>query len=161
MEFKIGQSQDTHKLVENRKLILGGIEIPYHLGLLGHSDADVLLHVIAESIIGALGMGDLGTFFPDNDPQYKGISSVDLLIKIKEIMEQQGYKINNIDTIIITQKPKLQPYIKKMKNKIATILEINENQLNIKATTSEKLGFIGREEGISAQCALLLIKNKL
>ncbi len=160
MKFKIGHSYDMHPLVSKRKLILGGIEIEHKLGLKGHSDADVLLHAITESLIGAMGMGDIGTLFPDTDPKYKGISSVVLLKEVYEILLSKGYKINNIDAIVYAQKPKLNPLIKDIRANIASVLKINVEDINIKATTGEKLGYIGREEAIAAESVCLIYKEK-
>lgn len=144
------------KLVENRKLILGGVEIPHTLGLLGHSDADVLLHAIMDALLGAAALGDIGKHFPDTDEQYKGISSIRLLEHVRKLIEKEGYLIENIDATVIAQKPKLRPYIDQMQENIANALKIEKNQVNVKATTEEHLGFTGREEGISSQaiCAL-------
>ena len=156
--FRIGQSSDIHILVKDRDLILGGVKIEHELGLLGHSDADCLLHAIAESIIGAMGLGDLGTFFPDNDPKYKGMSSLTILKEVNNIMKLNGYKICNIDSIIMIQRPKMAPHIMEMKKNISDCLGIDINQVNVKATTGEKIGFIGREEGVNAQAVCLLEK---
>ena len=140
--MRIGQSKDIHRLVSGRKLILGGIEIPYEKGLLGHSDADVLLHAIIESIIGAMGEGDIGKHFPDTDEQYKGISSLVLLSKTKELMDLKSYKIGNIDSLIMIEKPKMAPYISLMRENVAKVLDCDINQINIKATRGEGLGYI-------------------
>ena len=155
--MKIGIGYDVHALVENRKLILGGIDIPYEKGLLGHSDADVLVHAIMDSILGALGLGDIGKHFPDTDEEYKDISSLILLERVYNIMIESKYKIGNIDTVIVAQSPKLAPYIEDMKLNISKILNTPVFNINIKATTTEKLGFEGRKEGISAQSVCLLI----
>ena len=154
--MRVGIGYDVHKLVENRKLILGGVEIPHTLGLLGHSDADVLLHAIMDALLGAAALGDIGKHFPDTDEQYKGISSIRLLEHVRDLIEKEGYVIENIDATVIAQKPKLRPYIDKMQENIANALKIEKNQVNVKATTEEHLGFTGREEGISSQaiCAL-------
>ena len=154
--MRIGMGYDVHKLVENRKLILGGVEIPYELGLLGHSDADVLLHAICDSLLGAAALGDIGKHFPDTDPKYKGISSLLLLKHVANLINKSGYTIENIDATIIAQKPKMAPHIPIMVKNIAKTLNISENQVNIKATTEEGLGFTGRSEGISAQSICLL-----
>ncbi len=156
--IKIGHSYDIHKLTNERKLILGGITIEHEFGLLGHSDADVLLHAITEAIIGALGLGDLGTFFPDTSNEFKGINSMELLKKIINIMKLEGYVINNIDATIFAQAPKMNSYIQKMRENIAKNIGIDSNLINIKATTGEKLGFIGRKEGMAAE-AVVLITN--
>ncbi len=157
--FRIGQSSDIHQLVEDRKLILGGIEIPHSKGLLGYSDADVLCHAIAESMLGALALGDLGKYFPDNDERYKGISSLQILSEVYRMIVKEGYTIQNIDTLILIEKPKLAPYIEDMRKKIANVLHCEINQISIKATRGEKMGFIGREEGVMAQCVVLLRKQ--
>ena len=158
--YRIGQSTDIHQLVENRKLILGGVEIPHHKGLLGHSDADVLLHAISEAILGALGENDLGCLFPDNDMKNKDISSMVILAKVYELMHNKGYEINNIDSLVIIEEPKLRPYIDKMKANIANVLHTDVTNVNVKATCSEKMGFIGKKEGALAQ-AVVLIKKVL
>ena len=157
--YRIGQSTDIHQLVENRKLILGGVEIPYHLGLKGHSDADVLLHAIAEAILGALGSNDLGTLFPDTDNKYKGISSLILLQEVYKLMDEKGYKINNIDSLVIIEKPRLREYIDQMKSNIANVLNTSVENVNVKATCSEKIGFVGRQEGAVAQAVVMLIRK--
>ena len=154
--MRIGMGYDVHKLVEGRKLILGGVEIPYEKGLLGHSDADVLLHAIMDALLGAAALGDIGKHFPDTDPAYKGISSIKLLQHVGMLLEENFFFIENIDATIIAQKPKLRPYMEEMEENIAEVLKIEKNQINLKATTEEKLGFTGREEGIAAQaiCSL-------
>ena len=157
--MRIGQSKDIHRLVSGRKLILGGIEIPYEKGLLGHSDADVLLHAIIESIIGAMGEGDIGKHFPDTDEQYKVISSLVLLSKTKELMDLKSYKIGNIDSLIMIEKPKMAPYISLMRENVAKVLDCDINQINIKATRGEGLGYIGRGEGVEAYSICLLIEK--
>ena len=157
--YRIGQSTDIHRLVENRDLILGGVKIDSPLGLLGHSDADVLLHAIGEAILGALGRNDLGTLFPDNDPQYKGIASTKLLETIYDIMDKDGYVINNVDSLVIIESPKLRPYIDLMRTNIATILHTDYNNVNVKATCMEKMGFVGNKEGAIAQAVVLLKKK--
>lgn len=154
--MRIGQSIDIHQLVEGRKLILGGVEIPYEKGLKGHSDADVLLHAIIESIIGALGEGDIGKHFPDTDDRYKGISSMILLEETYKLMNEKGYKIGNVDAIIMTEQPKMAPHIPTMRNNIAKALHCDLTQINVKATRGEKLGFVGRGEGIVSQAVCLL-----
>ena len=156
MVMRIGQSIDIHQLVEGRKLILGGVEIPYKKGLKGHSDADVLLHAIIESIIGALGEGDIGKHFPDTDDRYKGISSMILLEETYKLMNEKGYKIGNVDAIIMTEQPKMAPHIPAMRNNIAKALHCDVTQINVKATRGEKLGFVGRGEGIVSQAVCLL-----
>ena len=154
--MRIGFGYDVHQLVEGRKLIIGGLDIPYEKGLLGHSDADVLVHSIMDSILGALALGDIGKHFPDTDGKYKDISSLLLLDRVYDTMEQSGYKIGNIDATIAAQRPKLAPYIDEMKIIIADRLKTSIENINIKATTTEKLGFEGREEGISAYSICLL-----
>ena len=156
--MRIGIGYDVHKLVEGRKLILGGIEIPHSKGLDGHSDADVLVHAIMDSIIGALALGDIGKHFPDTDAEYKNIFSMDLLKRVNDTMKDKGYKIGNIDAVIAAQKPKLAPFIEAMRKSIASTLETEIDNINVKATTTEELGFEGREEGISAQAVCILLK---
>lgn len=158
--MRIGQSIDIHQLVEGRKLLLGGVEIPYELGLKGHSDADVLLHAIIESIIGAMGLGDIGKHFPDTDSKYKGISSMILLAHTYELMQQEGYTIGNIDSIIMCEEPKMAPHIMDMKENVSRVLHCDITQVNIKATRGEKLGFVGRKEGIVSQSVVLLNKGE-
>lgn len=157
--MRIGMGYDVHKLVEGRDLILGGVKIPHTLGLLGHSDADVLLHAIMDALLGAAALGDIGKHFPDTDPQYKGISSIKLLEHVAKLIEEKGYIVENIDATIIAQKPKMRPYIEEMEKNIATALHIDVSQVNVKATTEEGLGFTGTEQGISSQaiCALTTI----
>ena len=149
--MRIGMGYDVHRLVENRKLILGGVEIPFEKGLLGHSDADVLLHAIMDSLLGACALGDIGKHFPDTDNKYKGISSIRLLEETGKLIFDKGYSINNIDATIIDQKPKMLPHIETMRSNIAAALNIDIDQINIKATTEEGLGFTGEMLGISAQ----------
>lgn len=149
--MRIGMGYDVHKLVENRKLIIGGVEIQFEKGLLGHSDADVLLHAIMDSLLGACALGDIGKHFPDSDPKYKGISSLKLLEETGKLILEKGYTINNIDATIIAQRPKMSPHIELMRKNIAETLNIDINQINIKATTEEGLGFTGEMLGISAQ----------
>lgn len=148
--MKVGIGFDSHRLVEGRSLILGGVEIPNDRGLLGHSDADVLLHTICDAILGALGEGDIGGHFPDTDPAYKDISSMKLLMIVKELASKKGYIVNNIDTTVILEKPKLKGYVNKMIHNISQVLGVEEDVINIKATTNEGMGFIGRGEGIAA-----------
>lgn len=154
--MRVGMGYDVHKLVEGRDLILGGVKVPHTLGLLGHSDADVLLHAIMDALLGAAALGDIGKHFPDTDEQYRGISSMKLLEHVGNLIEQEGYVIENIDATIIAQKPKLRPYIEEMEENIARVLKIEKNQINVKATTEERLGFTGREEGIAAQAVCSL-----
>ena len=154
--MRIGQGYDVHRLVEGRKLILGGVEIPYEKGLLGHSDADVLLHAVMDALLGAAALGDIGQHFPDSDERYKGISSVELLKDVGKILQENGYLIENIDSTVIAQRPKLLPYRPQMAKNIADALGIEPDQVSVKATTEEGLGFTGTGEGISAQAIALL-----
>lgn len=154
--FRIGQAVDIHQLVEGRPLILGGVEIEHEKGLFGHSDADVLTHAIAESILGALALGDLGKHFPDTDPKYKGINSMLLLEHVYELMNQKKYKIGNIDATILAERPKMAPHILKMRENIASCLHCEIEQVSIKATRGEKMGFVGHEEGMVAMSVCLL-----
>ncbi len=154
--MRIGMGYDVHKLVKDRKLILGGVEIPHDLGLLGHSDADVLIHAVMDALLGAAGLGDIGKHFPDTDEQYRGISSMVLLERVGIMLTEKGYLIDNIDATIIAQQPKLRPYIEQMEENLARALQIAPDQVNIKATTEEGLGFTGRQEGIAAQASCLL-----
>lgn len=156
--FRIGQGFDVHQLVEDRPLIIGGITIPYERGLLGHSDADVLLHTVADAVLGAIGAGDIGKHFPDTDPAFKDADSAKLLEHVWKLVTQQGYTLGNIDCTIIAQLPKMAPYIDAMRTRIAALLEATVEQVNVKATTTEKLGFAGRKEGIAAQAVVLLVK---
>ncbi len=154
--MRIGQGYDVHRLVEGRKLILGGVTIPYELGLLGHSDADVLVHAVMDALLGAAALGDIGQHFPDTDPQYKGISSIALLKEVGALLEREGYVIENIDATIIAQRPKLAAYRPQMAENMAEALHLQVNQVSVKATTEEGLGFTGSGEGISAQAVALL-----
>lgn len=154
--MRIGMGYDVHKLVEERDLILGGVKIPYELGLLGHSDADVLLHAIMDALLGASALGDIGKHFPDTDPKYKGISSIELLKHVGNLLSTHNYKIGNIDATIIAQKPKMAPHIPTMRENIASALNIALDQINVKATTEEGLGFTGKGLGISSQAICLL-----
>lgn len=159
--FRIGNGYDVHKLVENRKLILGGIDIPHTKGVLGHSDGDVLVHAIMDALLGALALGDIGKHFPDNDNSFKDIDSCILLKKVIKLIKDKGYKIINIDSIIVLQSPKIKNYIPEMVEKLSKIMEIEEEQLSIKATTEEKLGFTGEELGVKSYCVTLLQKYNL
>jgi len=154
--MRVGMGYDVHRLTEGRKLILGGVTIPYEKGLLGHSDADVVVHAIMDALLGAASLGDIGKHFPDSDPNYQGISSIRLLEEVRKLLEEKLYWIGNIDATIIAQKPKLVPYKEQMAENIATALKIDKNQVSIKATTEEGLGFTGSGEGISAQAIALL-----
>jgi 2-C-methyl-D-erythritol 4-phosphate cytidylyltransferase/2-C-methyl-D-erythritol 2,4-cyclodiphosphate synthase len=156
LETRIGTGYDVHRLTEGRKLILGGVELPFERGLLGHSDADVLLHAIMDALLGAAALGDIGRHFPDNDESYRGISSLLLLKRVGELLNENGCRIGNIDAVVIAQRPKIAPYIGQMTARIAETLGIGENAINIKGTTTEKLGFCGREEGIAAQASVLI-----
>lgn len=154
--MRIGQGYDVHRLVEGRKLIIGGVDIPYEKGLLGHSDADVLLHAVMDALLGAAALGDIGQHFPDSDERYKGISSMELLKEVGKILQENGYMIENIDSTVIAQRPKLLPYRPQMAENIAAVLGIEKDQVSVKATTEEGLGFTGAGEGISAQAIALL-----
>lgn len=156
--FRIGQGFDVHQLTEGRPLIIGGIKIPYEKGLLGHSDADVLLHTVSDACLGAIGEGDIGRHFPDTDPNFKDADSAKLMEHVWKLVKEKGYELVNADCTIIAQKPKMAPYIAQMKGRIAELLEAAPDQVNVKATTTEKLGFTGREEGIAAQAVVLLKK---
>ncbi|MBQ8278662.1 MAG: 2-C-methyl-D-erythritol 2,4-cyclodiphosphate synthase [Roseburia sp.] len=157
--MRVGLGYDVHKLVEGRDLIIGGVTIPHTLGLLGHSDADVLLHAIMDAVLGAAGLGDIGKHFPDTDPAYKGISSIKLMEHVAALIEEKGYVVENIDATIIAQKPKMRPHIPQMEENIAKAMNISVDQINVKATTEEGLGFTGTEQGISSQaiCCLTTI----
>ncbi len=157
-DFRTGLGFDVHEFAEGRKLILGGVEIPYEKGLLGHSDADVLLHAISDALLGALALGDIGQHFPDTDQQYKGADSSVLLKQVYEIVKSKGYRINNLDAVIAMQKPKLLPFIDQMRKNISLILQTEIENISVKATTTEKLGFVGREEGASAFATVSVIK---
>lgn len=154
--MRIGQSTDIHRLVEGRKLIIGGVEIPHEKGLLGHSDADVLVHAIAEAVLGALALGDLGHHFPDTDPKWEGVSSLVILDEVTKMMEEKGYKIGNIDSLVLIERPKMVPHIQKMRENIAKALHTDVDCVSVKATRGEKLGFVGHEEGVLAQAVVLL-----
>ena len=154
--YRIGNGYDVHRLIKGRKLILGGVDIPHGLGLDGHSDADVLCHAVCDSLLGASGAGDLGKYFPDTDNKWKGVSSLVLLEKSGELVAERGFQITNIDTTIVAQQPKIGPHIESMTTNISETLKIDPTQINIKATTTERLGFTGREEGIAAYAVALL-----
>lgn len=157
--FRIGHGYDVHRLVENRALFLGGVKIPYSKGLLGHSDADVIIHALCDALLGAMALGDIGKHFPDSDDKYKGISSIVLLKNVKKIMDQNNYIIGNCDITVIAQKPKLSPYTEEMRKNICNALCTEAENVNVKATTEERLGFTGREEGISAHAVALILKK--
>ena len=154
--MRVGMGYDVHRLIPDRDMIIGGVKIPFEKGLLGHSDADVLLHAVMDALLGAAALGDIGRHFPDTDPAYKGISSVLLLEKVRDLLESHGFSIGNIDATVISQRPKMAPHIPQMKENMAKALGIPKDCINIKATTEEKLGFTGREEGIAAQAVCLL-----
>lgn len=158
--MRIGHGYDVHRLAENRKLILGGVEIPYEKGLLGHSDADVLTHAVMDAFLGALALGDIGKHFPDNDPEYKGADSIKLLEQVYKLINDRGYKLGNLDAVILAQAPKLSPYIEKMRENIAKACGCEISQVSVKATTEEKMGFTGDGSGMAAHCVLLLIKDQ-
>lgn len=158
-DYRIGHGYDVHKLVAGRKLILGGVEIPHETGLLGHSDADVVLHALMDALLGAAALGDIGKHFPDTDDAYKGISSLELLGRVKALLEKDGYSLANADMTVIAQAPKLAPYMPGMRSNIAKTLDVPEGCINVKATTEEHLGFTGRKEGIAAH-AVVLLKGK-
>lgn len=157
--FRIGHGYDVHKLGENRRLILGGVEIEHKFGLIGHSDADVLIHAIMDAIIGALGKGDIGKHFPDTDEKYRGISSVKLLSAVYDLLDSESYEIVNVDATVIAQKPKLASYIQQMRENVAKTLGCSVDRINIKATTEEHLGFTGREEGIASHAVVIISKK--
>lgn len=156
--IRIGNGYDVHVLAEGRKLMLGGVEIPHTKGVLGHSDGDVLVHAIMDAMLGALALGDIGQHFPDTDMKYENIDSTILLKRVKELITKRGYKIINLDSIIVLQKPKVKPYIEAMRKRIAEVLEIDVEQVSVKATTEEKLGFTGDESGVKSYCVVLLEK---
>jgi 2-C-methyl-D-erythritol 2,4-cyclodiphosphate synthase len=157
--MRIGHGYDVHRLTENRKLILGGVSIPYEKGLLGHSDADVLVHAVMDSLLGALALGDIGKHFPDTDPKYKGADSIELLRHVTGLINEHGYTLGNLDATVIAQAPKLAPYIEQMRKNIADAIGCDISQVNVKATTEEKLGFTGDGSGISAHCVCLLTEK--
>lgn len=157
--MRIGFGYDVHRLVEDRKLILGGVEVPYEKGLLGHSDADVLVHALMDAMLGAAGMGDIGRHFPDNDDQYKGISSMILLQKVTELLTEAGYMVNNIDVTVVAQRPKLAGFIPQMEQNLADVLQVATDAVNVKATTTEKMGFEGEGLGISAYAVCSIEKK--
>ena len=156
--FRIGHGYDVHKLTEGRKLIMGGVDIPHSLGLLGHSDADVLLHAISDALLGALALGDIGKHFPDTDPAYKGADSLKLLQAVYSLVQENGYEVCNIDATVLAQKPKLAPHIPAMRQNIADALGVDVNKISVKATTEEGLGFTGQQEGIAAHAVCLLAR---
>lgn len=157
-QFRIGCGYDVHKLGEERKLILCGVEMPYEKGLLGHSDADVALHALMDALLGAAAMGDIGKHFPDTDERFKGADSMQLTLHVKKLLQEEGWQVNNVDVTIIAQRPKLAGYIAKMRANVAKVLDVAESVVNIKATTTEKLGFTGRGEGIAAEAVASIVK---
>lgn len=154
--FRIGHGYDVHKLEEGKKFVIGGIEIDHHKGAVGHSDADVVIHVICDALLGALSLGDIGKHFPDTDDKYKGIDSKILLQKVMKLIQEEKCKISNVDVTILLHKPKLRNYIDSMRDILSNIMEINKSQISVKATTTEGLGFVGREEGVAAHCVCIL-----
>ena len=159
VDFRIGQGYDVHRLTEGRRLVLGGVEIPWEKGLLGHSDADVLLHALMDALLGAAALGDIGAIFPDNDPRYEGADSLQLLRDVRALLEEKGWQIGNVDATVIAQRPKLASYIPLMRERIAAALDTDVSRVSVKATTEEHLGFTGRGEGISAQAVALLCRG--
>ncbi len=159
MNIRIGNGYDIHRLVSARPLILGGVNIPHSLGLLGHSDADVLTHAIMDAMLGALSLGDIGHYFPPTDPQWAGADSLVLLSKVHQLIRSNGWQVSNIDSVVVAERPKLKPHIEKIREKIASVLQIEPNQVGVKATTNEKLGPVGREEGICAYAVVLLLRE--
>ncbi len=159
LDYRIGFGYDVHQFVENRKLMLGGIEIPFEKGLKGHSDADALLHSICDAMLGALALGDIGKHFPDTDPKYKGIDSKKLLTEVNKLVESEGYKLGNLDSTIVLQRPKLRQYIDEMRRAISTILYCDIEQISVKATTSEWMGFVGEEKGIKVISTVIMVKK--
>lgn len=157
MNIRIGNGYDIHQLVSDRALILGGVNIPHELGLLGHSDADVLTHAIMDAMLGALSLGDIGHYFPPTDPKWKGADSLKLLAQVNQLILDKGWQIGNIDSVIVAERPKLKPHIEKMRDRLANVLELNPDQIGVKATTNEKLGPVGREEGIAVYAVALLV----
>ena len=160
MNIRIGNGYDIHRLAPERKLILGGIDIPHTLGLLGHSDADALTHAIMDAMLGALSLGDIGLYFPPSDPKWAGADSQKLLAQVNELIQEQGWQVGNVDSVVIAEQPKLKPHIQSMRDRLATTLAIAPNQIGIKATTHEKLGPLGQEEGIAAYAVVLLQNSK-
>ena len=156
MKFRIGQGTDIHRLVEGRRLVLAGVEIRWEKGLLGHSDADVICHAVSNALLGAIGEGDIGRHFPDSDPRYKGASSVELLRVVMGVVKTKGFRVGNVDLTVLAERPKLGPYREDMQKNLAAVLEVTPEDVNIKATTGEKMGFVGREEGMMAEAVVLL-----
>lgn len=160
MNLRIGNGYDIHRLVSDRPLILGGVPIPHELGLLGHSDADVLTHAVMDAMLGALSLGDIGHYFPPSDPQWAGADSLKLLAQVNALIHAKGWTIGNLDSVIVAERPKLKPHLPAMRDRLATLLQIGPDQISIKATTNEKLGPIGREEGIAAYTVVLLVRTE-
>ena len=156
MKFRIGQGTDIHQLIEGRKLILGGVEVPWEKGLLGHSDADVVCHAVSNALLGAIGESDIGQHFPDSDARYKGVSSIELLRVVMGLVKGKGFRLGNVDLTVLAERPKLGPYREAMRANLAAVLEVTSDAINIKATTGEKMGFVGREEGMMAEAVVLL-----
>jgi 2-C-methyl-D-erythritol 2,4-cyclodiphosphate synthase len=154
--IRIGTGFDVHAFAENRKLVIGGIEIPFEKGLAGHSDADVLLHAICDALLGSLSLGDIGKHFPDTDPEFKDVNSINLLIEVYKMVKSKGYELGNLDAVLMLQRPKVSPYIEKMREKISSVLNVDVDKVSVKATTTEKLGFTGREEGVAAMATVLV-----
>jgi 2-C-methyl-D-erythritol 2,4-cyclodiphosphate synthase len=161
MKIRVGSGFDVHQLSEGRSFILGGINIPYHKGILGHSDADVLIHAICDALLGAAGLKDIGFYFPDTSSEFKNIDSSILLEKVIKLLDERNYKVGNLDTTVVCEMPKIKPYVDAMKQKLAAIIKIQEEDISIKATTNEKMGFIGREEGIVAYATVLIFKDEV
>ena len=159
--IRIGHGYDVHRLVPERPLVLGGVEIPYEYGLLGHSDADVLLHAVSDAVLGALGLGDIGRYFPDTDPAYKGVNSMLLLEHVVGLAQTRGFRVSNLDTTIVAQRPKLAPYVSQMLTNLANVCQVPSGCVNVKATTTEELGFTGRGEGISAHAVVLMTTDEI
>lgn len=157
--IRIGNGYDIHQLVTGRRLMLGGVEIPHELGLLGHSDADVLTHAIMDAMLGSLSLGDIGQYFPPTDPQWSGADSLVLLGKVHQLVQERGWQVGNIDSVVVAERPKLKPHIEMMRDRLAGVMQIEPNQIGIKATTNEKLGPVGREEGIAAYAVVLLFES--
>lgn len=159
-EIRTGIGFDVHAFSEKRKLIIGGIEIPFEKGLAGHSDADVLLHAICDALLGSLALGDIGKHFPDTDPKFKDVNSINLLSEVNKKIQSKGYKLGNLDAVLMIQRPKISPYIENMREKISTALSVDIDKISIKVTTTEKLGFTGREEGVAAMASVLVTRAK-
>lgn len=159
MNLRIGNGYDIHQLVSDRPLILGGVTVPHHLGLLGHSDADVLTHAIMDALLGALSLGDIGHYFPPTDPQWKGADSLKLLAQVNQLIQSKGWRISNLDSVIVAERPKIKPHIQSMRDRLAETLQISPELIGIKATTNEKMDAVGREEGIAAYAVALLAQD--